>query len=129
MHWSDKYLGLPYHKYNCAELMQLVLRKEYGINIHYNFEMPEEDNVFGMSAEIKKQAKTYFDKKLESPVDGCAVLMHGKRQLCHTGIATRINNSWYILHSINTAKMCIRQKINRVADYGLAIEGYYTWQK
>lgn len=129
MHWSDKYIGMPYHKHNCAELAALVLRKEFKLNIHYTFDMPDEDNVFAMSAEIKKQMVTYFDKKLEGPLEGAAILMHGRRQLCHIGIATKIKNSWYVLHSINTAKMCIRQKFNTLKKYGLAIEGFYTWQK
>ena len=129
MHWSDKYVGLSYHKFNCAELVQLVLRKEFKKEIHYNFDMPEEGNVFGMSKEIQKQSKVFFDKKIEYPQEGCAVLMHGKRRLCHIGIATKIKHSWYILHSINTAKKCIRQRINSVNSYGLEIEGYYTWQE
>jgi len=129
MHWSDKYIGLPYHKFNCAELVKLVMNKEFGMKIHYNFDMPEEDNVFGMSKEIKKQSEVFFDKKITSPTEGCAVIMHAKRQLCHIGIATKIKNTWYTLHSINTAKMCVRQKMNSIGQYGLKIEGYYTWQK
>ena len=129
MHWSDKYIGLPYHKYNCAELVQLVLKKEFGIKIHYNFDMPDSHNVFAMSNDVKKYSMKFFDKKMQAPSEGCAVLMHGRRQLCHTGIATKIKNSWYILHSLNTSKMCIRQRLNAIKDSGLEIEGYYTWQK
>lgn len=129
MHWSDKYIGLPYHKYNCAELAALVLKKEFSINIHYNFDIPEDHEIFAMSKTIKREMKTYLDKKILHPAEGCAVIMNGKRQLCHMGICTRIKNSWYVLHSVNTAKMCIRQKFNALKLYGLSVEGFYTWQK
>lgn len=127
MHWSDKYIGLSYDNYNCAELVALVMRKEFSMDVVYNFEMP--DNVFGMSREIKRQLDKYLCEPSDKPIEGGCVLMSGTKSLCHIGVCTKIRNTWYVLHCMKSAKQCIRQKMNSLATVGLRSEGVYRWQK
>jgi len=128
MHWSDKYLGLPYHKYNCAELVKYIYKRELDRELIYNFEIPNDLN--GMSKTIEDHFYTFVeDKKYDQPFEWAIVLMNGTQMLSHVGIATKIKHAWYVIHAVQNQKQTVRNKIRGLEFTGLNIEGYYKWQQ
>jgi len=124
MHWSSKYIGLPYHKYNCADLVKYVYKKELDKNLMFNFEIP--NDLDGMSKTIDEQFYTFVEKeKLKKPEEFSIALMSGTRQLSHVGVTTKINGRWYVLHAVQNQKMTVRNRVHGIEFTGLRIEGFY----
>lgn len=124
MHWSDKYLGLPYDKFNCAELVKFVYKKELNRELKYNFEMT--DSLIGMVKLIDKNFFTFVEEeKLEEPEEFSIALMHGSKMVSHIGVATQINRRWYILHAVQNQKQTVRNRVNGIEMTGLRVEGFY----
>jgi len=86
MHWSDRYIGLPYSDHNCAEFVAKVATEQYGLDVVLPNEMP--DMLKGQQREINNRFYNYVHaEKLDAPQDGCVVLMHAKKRMCHIGLA------------------------------------------
>ncbi len=92
--WYEKYLNLPYEKYNCAGLLQYVWLKEKGylLNIESSLDLDiirdsRNDFIIG-----KLSSLTQIDK----PRDMCAVVMLSRNVVGHIGIYIE---DGYILHA------------------------------
>lgn len=126
VHWSYKYLNIPYHKLNCAQFVQMVLAKEKGVN----FQFPQCDgSVFAQSVAIKKNMPVFLQERVVQPVDFDMVLMHGIRRSCHIGLFAKIDGISYVLHSQKKFQMTCLHKIRDLSGYGLTVEGFYRWQE
>lgn len=127
MHWSRKYISIPYKKLNCAELVEEVVRKELKID----FKFPQSNgNIFYESRKIKQEFKKYVDPvKTSNPNEGDLVLMNAQRRMSHVGILVIYREIHYILHSLKDAGSVCLHRASDLEYYGLTIEGFYKWQK
>ena len=92
--WYEKYLNLPYQKYNCAGLLQHVWLKEKGylLDIESSIDLDS----------LKEYRNDFIIGKLSSlsqidrPRDMCAVVMLSRNVVGHIGIYI---DGGYILHA------------------------------
>ncbi len=126
VHWSDKYIGLEYSKYNCAEFVALVAKNEYSHDII----LPKNVGKF-LRAQQKKINNHFFNYvysvNITKPIEGCVVLMHGRKHSCHIGIFTYINKVGYVVHSMSGFNSVVRHKVSDLSNFNLKVEGYYQW--
>lgn len=127
MHWSCKFISIPYEKLNCAEFVEYVLEKQFGIK----FIFPQNHgSVFSQSAQLRNEFTNYvFPEKTDSPSEGDLVLMNGVRKMCHVGILVKKKNSLYVLHSQKNLGCACLHKLKDISIYGLSLEGIYKWRK
>lgn len=127
MHWSEKYLNIPYKDKNCAEFVEFVLSKEFKIN----FKFPQSHgSFFEQSALIKKSINDFvYPEKTDEPKEGDLVLMNGSRRICHVGLFVKIRNIAYVLHNQKQHSYSRLHRIDHLPYNGLLLEGIYKWQK
>ncbi len=127
MHWTKKYLSIPYDKMNCAEFTEHVLKEEFNTD----FKFPQSCGSFFMeSHQIRKEmSKFVIPVPVQNPEDGDLVLMSGKRRLSHVGLCVTINGIKYVLHTQRSFGCACLHKIKDLGFYGLYLEGFYKWQK
>jgi len=128
MHWSDKYIGSSYDTWNCAEFVAHVAKHEYG----HDVVLPNKIGRF-LRAQQRKIKKHMYDYVMALPIsepeEGCVALMHGRKESCHIGITTFINNIPYVVHSMTGCNQVVRHKASDLEKYTLKVEGYYKWLK
>lgn len=127
MHWSCKYLSIPYQQMNCAEYVEFVLKKHFGII----FTFPQNHNsVFSQSNQLRKEFSNFvYPEKTEKPQDGDLVLMNGQRRMCHVGLLVIKNNNLYVLHNQKNIGSACLHKLRDLQNYGLSLEGIYKWRR
>lgn len=127
MHWTKKYLSIPYEKMNCAEFVEHVLKDQFNLD----FKFPQSCGSFFMeSYQIRKEMyKFIVPEKTINPIDGDLVLMSGKRRLNHVGLFVEIDRVKYVLHTQRKFGCACLHKIKDLTGYGLMLEGFYKWQK
>lgn len=128
MHWSDKYIGLPYKDHNCAEFVALIARD------HFDHDIVLPKNVGKFLRAQQKQIQSSFYEYVQAlpilePEEGAVCLMHGRRRTCHIGIVIFINKVPYVLHSITGCNQVVRHKVTDLHKYQLEVEGFYLWQR
>lgn len=127
MHWSCKFLSIPYAQLNCAEFVEYVLKKQFGITFYFP---QNRGSVFSQSADLKKYIKRYVHpEKTDSPEEGDLVVMNGVRKMCHVGILVKIKNDFFVLHTQKNLGCACLHKLKEIKNYGLNLEGIYKWQK
>lgn len=126
-HWYEKYISMPYKKWNCSKFVEHVLRDHF--NINFNFPQTT-GTIFAQSELIKKSMPVFssYPNVTNNPIDGDLVLMHGKRLMCHVGLYLKINNIDYVLHSESSIGSSCLHKIRELRNYGYSLEGIYKWQ-
>lgn len=127
MHWSCKFLSIPYQELNCAEFVEFVLKKQFNID----FTFPQNrGSVFSQSDQLKKEFLNYvYPEKTNEPEEGDLVLMNGIRKMCHVGILVKKKNDFFVLHSQKNLGCACLHKLKDISNYGLTLEGIYKWQK
>lgn len=127
MHWSDKYVGIPYvaETGDCAALAARVAMAEFGIcpDIPTSHAITLREQ----SAQILKHRDALADY-IEQPFDGCPVLFVGRGRLCHIGVMCWIAHEWWVLHADQTAGSVIRQRLRDVTRIHFKLEGFYKWK-
>lgn len=126
MHWSDKYVGIPYipETADCAVLAVRVAKEVFGKDIA----LP-----VAHAATIRAQAKQILElqdsyaTKIDAPVDGCPALFIGRGRLCHIGVVCLIVNEIWILHADSSAGFVIRQRLRDMTRLHWKLESYYAW--
>ena len=126
MHWSDKYVGIPYipETADCAVLAVRVAKEVFGKDIA----LP-----VAHAATIRAQAKQINDLKddyavrIDAPVDGCPVLLVGRGHSCHIGVMCWINNEWYCLHANQSFQFVTRERLREMTRIHHRVEGFYKW--
>lgn len=127
MHWSDKYVGLPYvpETGDCAALAERVARQEFG-------QSPQLPVVHAVT--LRDQSAQILDhrdelaERIDEPVDGCPALFIGRGRLCHIGVMCWLAHEWWVLHADQTAGSVIRQRLRDVTRIHFRLEGYYRWK-
>lgn len=121
-HWSDGYIGIPHAQADCAELVERVLREQFGSEVR--FPRKESVDLFHRAALITAHAAD-FAERITEPVDGCGVLMLARGRMAHMGLYCVIDRG-YVLHSDSAFGSSIRVPVERVAQ-SHRIEGFYRW--
>lgn len=124
MHWSDRYIGLPYSEQDCAELAARVQREIFGRAIR--LPSVRATSLRGLTRQIEA-LKDDYAQRTDRPVDGDAVLMVSRGRLEHIGVYCDIAGQAWVLHAMQNAGQVVRHPLRALAQQGLAIEGYYRW--
>lgn len=127
MHWSCKYLGLSYKDYDCAELVEYVLLKEFGIERH--FPRPSRNAAERYKTIRLSMSDFLSDEPTDRPSDGDCILMSGAQRFNHVGVYLKYRGIEYCLHSSARFGSVVRHKLSQLPMLQLNVEGVYTWQK
>lgn len=127
MHWSDKYVGLPYvpETGDCAALAARVSAEQFGVAP----QLPTSHaaTLRDQSAQIIEH-RDELAARIEVPFDGCPALFIGRGRLCHIGVMCWIAHEWWVLHADQTAGAVIRQRLRDMTRIHFRLEGYYKWK-
>jgi hypothetical protein len=130
MHWTERYIGRPHSKstYNCASLAIDVQREVFNQivvlpveSMNYSYRV-----LSGFIDEYKESVA----QKVETPIEGDAVLMFTNSRLNHIGVYTIINDTPYVLHNMQRAGTCLHKlrDIGTGALANISVEGYYRFR-
>jgi hypothetical protein len=133
MHWSDRYVGLPYveGEFDCADLARTVLAEVFGRDIR----LPSErwyagetgcGKVRAMAAQIDA-LKTDYAAPTAAPTEGDGVLLIARARMCHIGLYCVIANEPWVLHAASHARQVVRTRVRELERLGYRVEGYYRW--
>lgn len=131
MHWSDKYVGLPYKPdFDCAELARLVQREVFGreISLPSNRDYAEKHGWSrrrAMTQQIHRE-KDVYAVRTETPQDGDGVLLIARGSDSHIGVYCFLGEA-YVLHASENCRQVIRTRVRCLHEQGLKLEGYYQW--
>ena len=122
--WAEKYLGLPYGEYNCAELVQLALKEQYD----YDLILPQlPSKAAEMHRTIMRQKELY--KITDSPIDGTIVIMRMNGRMSHIGlycVGKGMQN--YILHAVQSTKHTILTSEKNLSRMAIKIMEFREWR-
>ena len=122
-----KYIGIPYNKLNCYELIKLVMLNEYNINIK-DPPCPIKGDELLISNNIDRYFEDYVQSEpVQTPFDGCVVLMNSNKRLNHLGLFVEYQGKKGVLHASALARQTVYTPIKYLQNHGLTIDGYYTW--
>jgi hypothetical protein len=128
MHWSNKYIGIPYSDRNCVQLVADVLECEFGLLKTANDlrGFPEHnDNCSARSKAIKNEHKNYATLT-NNPIDGDVIILSSGGRLQHIGILAIVNDKHWCLHATKVG--AVLQPIDRILNKYIII-GYYNWNE
>jgi cell wall-associated NlpC family hydrolase len=106
MHWSNKYLGLPWviaargpFAYDCWGLVQAVYINEFGINLP-TYPGIEFETKLALAKLVEQEVtKAESRWKVEpTPIDGCVVAMSSHKAIHHVGVFIDVDGG-LILHT------------------------------
>lgn len=128
-HWSGRYVGKPYvaQQDDCAELAAQVQREIFGRDVTIPAERPA-----GVREGAKMIAAIMRDhgRPLDSPVEGCIVLMRRGQHVrpWHVGVYFYASCEGWVLHATETAGEAITTRLRQLPALGFQVEGFYEWQ-
>ncbi|MGV2896731.1 hypothetical protein ACNPPY_13145 [Achromobacter sp. AGC78] len=127
MHWSDKYVGLPYvpETGDCAALAARVSAEVFGIRPL--LPVSHAQTLRDQSAQII-ECREDLAERVENATDGCPALFIGRGRLCHIGVMCWIAHEWWVLHADKSAGSVIRQRLRDMTRIHFKLEGYYRWK-
>lgn len=103
MHWSAAYVGLPYEPgargpdtFDCWGLVCLVYEREYDIQLPV---LPGIQTLPETCKEINRQSKQQEWEPIQSPEEGCVVLLGQRRVPHHVGVFIAADGG-KLLHSL-----------------------------
>ena len=123
-HWTDKYIGVPYEKKNCAQLVADVYSDVFDIDVVLP-EIPQ--TLLSRSRVIDGEMLKY--KRLNTPSEGCCVLMKSRGVASHIGVFTTIGVTGHVLHAMQNHGSSVLTPIAKMRFLGLKIEGFYDCLK
>ncbi len=122
-HWTERYLGIPHAQLDCGQFIELVLREQFGRDVQ--FPQRQRDDLAHRSALIVDHTAD-FATPIDTPVDGCGVLMWARGRRAHIGLYVVIDGIPYILHSDQPTGGSVLSSLHRLPAW-YRIEGYYAW--
>ncbi|RSE91447.1 hypothetical protein [Achromobacter aegrifaciens] len=127
MHWSDRYLNLPYipETGDCAAIAALIAREILGINA--DIPGSHEVTLRAQAAQIAR-VKSDYAERVDEPVEGHPVLLLSRGDLFHIGVMCRLAGEWWVLHADKTFGAVIRQRLRFMTMIDYKIEGFYRWK-
>ena len=124
--WAEKYVGTSYAQFNCAEIAQYALAREFDYDLLLP-QIPRSDA--DMHRSILKHRKTY--QLTENPHDGAIVIMRLNGRMCHIGIfcmtSPNIKHS-YVLHAMQSMGQTILTRVCDLKKHAIKIMEFRNWQ-
>ena len=122
---AQSYVGTPYNEkdMDCAHFFIKAQKEIYGKEV--NLSTKYDNHKGGRRVQKSKidRAICEVTEQIESPVDGCGVLMTNLDGTYHIGIAVEHRKEFYILHnSYLMGGVCLV----KLRDLMLRIEGFYA---
>lgn len=122
-HWSDGYIDIPHSELDCAELVERVLREQFGYTVRWPRRTADDlEHRSGMIVASRDE----YAHQISAPHDGCGVLMFCRGRRAHMGLYALIGGVGYVLHSDSRHGASVRMPVDRVHRV-YKIEGYYDW--
>jgi hypothetical protein len=127
MHWSDRYVGLPYiaESGDCAALAARVANEV----LHIDCQLPAAHSV--TLREQAKQIMEYRDSlavRVDHALDAQPALFIGRGRTCHIGVVCLIDAQLWILHSDQGSGFVVRERLqNMTQPHRFQLEGFYKW--
>lgn len=127
MHWSDKYMNLPYvpDTGDCASLAEKVAREIFGKVV--GLPVIHADGYQEQAKQIS-ELKSDYAERIEAPVEGCPVLLQGRGMDCHIGVMCWLANEWWVLHANQDFGAVTRSPLRVLTRIHFKVEGYYQWK-
>lgn len=123
MHWSDRYLNIPYSECDCAELAARVAREVFSVEVR----LPTERSTSrGERSRTIGDLKADFAARVKAPNDGDPILMM-RGSLYHVGVSCVIGGRLWVLHNTSNTEGSTRLRFGQLADFGYVTEGFYRW--
>jgi hypothetical protein len=127
MHWSDRYVGLPYiaESGDCAALAARVAKEVLRI-----------DCVLPTShaATLRAQAEQIMEYRdslatpIAHPLDAQPALFVGRGRTCHIGVVCLIDSQVWILHADQGSGFVVRERLQIMTQpHRFQLEGFYKW--
>lgn len=123
-HWSDGYIDIPHAELDCGELVERVLREQFGREVR--FPRKQRQDLEHRSALIVAH-RDAFATRIDAPVDGCGVLMFARGRRAHIGLYCLIQGLPYVLHSDALFGSSMRVPLERL-KMRCKVEGWYAWK-
>jgi len=122
MHWSERYIDIPHADLDCGELVERVLREQFGR--HVTFPRKERQDLFHRASLITRHVAD-FARPIEQPYDGCGVLMLARGRQAHMGLYCAIEGG-RVLHSdsLHGSSVCMSLAVLQTT---IKIQGWYDW--
>jgi hypothetical protein len=116
--WTDKYIGVPYSKMDCAEFVEFVANSELGLTLRFPKKCSAKAD---HRSELLKNNVAVYSEKLSEPVDKCAALLMISNML-HVGLVAVFRGKKYLLHSnaLNGSS-----RLDDLSRYDQNILGFY----
>lgn len=121
-HWSDGYVDIAHADLDCGELVERVLREQFG-RTGLRFPRKGSADLAHRSGLIVGHAAE-FAQPIEWPVDGCGVLMFARGRRAHIGLYCEIDGVPFVLHSDSVFGASVRTPLARLR---YKVEGWYAW--
>ncbi|WP_313642156.1 peptidoglycan endopeptidase [Stenotrophomonas sp.] len=123
----ERFTLLPYDEgtFDCADLVALVQRELFGRDVRMPSRRPR--GAEGQAA-IGELSRPYA-RRTDTPQDGDLVLMieHGQKRPGHAGVFFYLAHEQWVLHANEKTGCSILHRVRDLPDFGLRIEGTYSW--
>lgn len=126
MHWSDRYVGLPYiaGAGDCAALAAKVARDVLGIDC--GLPASHATGLREQSAQVMAN-KEALAVRIDAPIDAQPALFLARGRLAHIGVVCIIGGEVWVLHADQSAGAVVRERLSRMTEFRYILEGFYKW--
>jgi hypothetical protein len=118
---------IPYDEktFDCADLVVMVQRDLFGRDVQMPRRRPRGTEGQAAIGELSKP----YASRAQAPIDGDLVLMieHGQKRPGHAGVYFWLSHEAWVLHTNEKTGCSILHRARELPDYGLRIEGTYSW--
>lgn len=127
MHWSDRYVNVPYvpGTGDCAAFAERVANEV--LNIRPGLPVSHASGLREQAGQIAT-LKTDFAEKVDAPLEGHPVLLTARGDLFHIGVMCKLANEWWVLHADKGFGSVIRQRLRSMTLIDYKVEGFYKWK-
>ena len=127
----ERYVGVPYvpGKFDCADLVQQVLRELFGVEINLPQDRPRFTHRSAMLAQIIRHRPAVAVKR-HSPAtwqSGDGVLMCVGRLPTHIGLLFDLDGEWWVLHNDAECRASVLTRVRELGAAGFNLDGVYAW--
>jgi uncharacterized protein YijF (DUF1287 family) len=127
MHWCSSFIGIPYAKMNCAELVAQVMEVAFfradiaaALRGYPEHAMGLRERTLAISKGWRELAY-----KVDHPKDGDGVILKIGSKLAHMGIAVESPKGLCVLHTVANRGSVI-EPVDKMLT--CTIEGFYRWK-
>jgi len=126
MHWSEKYIGMPYDpaSNNCAMFVEKVLSEVFSVSISLPVCTVQH---YRTHASLIQKHKDVYASLTDTPSEGDCVLMVGRGRTNHIGVYCEVNGVAFVVHAMEKAGQVCLHRLRDLTKYGLDVEGIYKW--